>query len=141
MVDYLVEGRVFWCSSPVVLDRLPRLFPRVAPEHAGWFGGSGIRGASELGRVRIVAISGGETRCFRAEELYALVRGCGIGLELKKDFPPGKSFYFGECREIAFVSSGTTIRDVAVPLVQAAESPAASLVTVAHPLGKYLATS
>jgi hypothetical protein len=40
-------------TSPVVLELLLCLLPRVAPEHAVRFGGSGIRGASELGRLRI----------------------------------------------------------------------------------------
>ena len=46
-----------------------------------------IRGASELGSVRIVAISGGETRCSGAEVLYAFVRGCRIVLKLKTSHP------------------------------------------------------
>ena len=50
MVDDLVEHRGFGGASPVVLELLLRLLPRVAPEHAGWFGEEGLMGVSELGR-------------------------------------------------------------------------------------------
>ena len=49
VVDDLVEHRAFRCVSPVVLEVLRCFLPRVAPEHAGWFGESQIRGALELG--------------------------------------------------------------------------------------------
>ena len=42
MEDYLVEGGGFGCTSPVVLELLFCLFPRVAPEHAGLFGEVGL---------------------------------------------------------------------------------------------------
>ena len=35
VVDYLVEGRGFGGTSPVVLEFILCLFPRVAPEHTG----------------------------------------------------------------------------------------------------------
>ena len=38
MEDYLVEGRDFRGTSPVVLELPFRFLPRIAPEHAGWFG-------------------------------------------------------------------------------------------------------
>ncbi len=53
MVHDLVECRAFRCASPVVLKLLRCFLPRVAPEHAGWFGESRNWGALELGRLRI----------------------------------------------------------------------------------------
>jgi len=38
VVDDLIEGRGFGGASPVVLELIFCLFPRVAPEHTGWFG-------------------------------------------------------------------------------------------------------
>jgi hypothetical protein len=38
VVDDLVEHRGFGGTSPVVLELLPCLLPRVAPEHTGLFG-------------------------------------------------------------------------------------------------------
>ena len=46
----LVKGRGFRSPSPVVLQLLLRLLPRVAPEHAGWFGEVRLGVVSELGR-------------------------------------------------------------------------------------------
>ena len=37
MVDYLVEGRGFGGTSPVVLELLLCFLPRAAPEHTGLF--------------------------------------------------------------------------------------------------------
>ncbi len=51
MVDDLVEGRGFGCSSPVVLELRLCLFPRVAPEHAGWFGEVRLVVVLELCRI------------------------------------------------------------------------------------------
>ena len=51
MVNYLVEGRGFGGASPVVLERLLCFLPRVAPEHAGWFGEVRLVGVLELGRI------------------------------------------------------------------------------------------
>jgi hypothetical protein len=50
VVDDLVEHRGFGGASPVVLELLLCLLPRVTPEHTGWFGE--VRGwvVSELGR-------------------------------------------------------------------------------------------
>ena len=50
MVDDLVEHRGFGGTSPVVLELLPCLLPRVAPEHTGWFGEVRLGVVSELGR-------------------------------------------------------------------------------------------
>ena len=50
VVDDLVKGRGFRSPSPVVLQLLLRLLPRVAPEHAGWFGEVRLGVVSELGR-------------------------------------------------------------------------------------------
>jgi len=50
VVDYLVEGRGFGCSSPVVLELILCLLPRVAPEHTGLFGQGRLGVASELAR-------------------------------------------------------------------------------------------
>ena len=43
VVDDLVEHRGLWSSSPVVLELLLRLLPRVAPEHTGEFGDIGLK--------------------------------------------------------------------------------------------------
>ena len=50
VVDYLVEGRGFGGTSPVVLELLLCSLPGVAPEHAGWFGEERLIGVLELGR-------------------------------------------------------------------------------------------
>ena len=50
VVDDLVQGRGFGGASPVVLELRLCLFPRVAPEHAGWFGEERLIGVLELGR-------------------------------------------------------------------------------------------
>ena len=50
VVDDLVEHRGFRCSPPVVLELILFLLPRVAPEHAGWFGEVRLVVVSELGR-------------------------------------------------------------------------------------------
>ena len=51
VVDYLVEGRGFGGTSPVVLEFILCLFPRVAPEHAGWFGEVRLVVVLELCRI------------------------------------------------------------------------------------------
>ena len=51
MVDDLVEGRGFGSSSPVVLELHLCLFPRVAPEHTGWFGDVRLVVVLELCRI------------------------------------------------------------------------------------------
>lgn len=79
-------------------------------------------------RNALRSVSRREARSSGAEIRYAFVTGCSIGLELKKDPPTRGGGIVGECREIALASSGTTIRNVAVPLVDAANLPAASLV-------------
>ena len=53
VVDDLVEGRGFGGTSPVVLELILCLFPRVAPEHARWFGDSRNSGALELEWLQI----------------------------------------------------------------------------------------
>jgi hypothetical protein len=66
VVDDLVEGRGFGYSPPVVLELILRLFPRVAPEHAGWFGEVRLVGVVKWGRGRKgiqVRFQGGLTRC------------------------------------------------------------------------------
>jgi Subtilase family len=50
VVHDLVEHRGFRCSSPVVLEFLLCLLPRLAPEHAGWFGEMRLTGVSVGGR-------------------------------------------------------------------------------------------
>ena len=52
MVDDLVEGRGFGGTSPVVLELILCLLPRVAPEHAGWFGEVRLVGVVKWGRGR-----------------------------------------------------------------------------------------
>ena len=51
MVDDLVKHRGFRCSPPVVLELRLCLFPRVAPEHAGWFGEVRLVVVLELCRI------------------------------------------------------------------------------------------
>ena len=50
VVDSLVEGRGFGGTSPVVLEFILCLFPRVAPEHTGLFGEVRLVGVLELVR-------------------------------------------------------------------------------------------
>ena len=50
MVDDLVEGRGFGGTSPVVLELLLCLVPRVTPEHTGLFGEVRLVGVLKLGR-------------------------------------------------------------------------------------------
>ena len=52
MVDDLVEGGGFGGTSPVVLELILCLLPRVAPEHAGWFGEVRLVGVVKWGRGR-----------------------------------------------------------------------------------------
>ena len=51
VVHDLVEHQSFRCSSPVVLELLRCFLPRVAPEHAGWFGGITELGCLGIGEV------------------------------------------------------------------------------------------
>ena len=50
MIDDLVEGGGFGGMSPVVLEFILCLFPRVAPEHTGLFGEVRLVGVWELVR-------------------------------------------------------------------------------------------
>ena len=50
MVDDLVEGGGFGGTTPVVLELILCLFPRVTPEHAGWFGQVRLKGVLDSGR-------------------------------------------------------------------------------------------
>jgi hypothetical protein len=50
VVDDLVEGGGFGGTTPVVLELILCLFPRVTPEHAGWFGQVRLKGVLDSGR-------------------------------------------------------------------------------------------
>ena len=68
MVDDLVEGRGFGVPSPIVLELLPGFLPRVAPEHAGWFGQVRLKGVLDSGRSadRDSGQASGRAGCLRS---------------------------------------------------------------------------
>ena len=70
VVDYLVEGRGFGGTSPVVLELRLCLFPREAPEHAGWFGEVRLKGVLDVGRSadRDSGQASGRAGCLRSRE-------------------------------------------------------------------------
>ncbi len=75
MVDYLVEGRGFGGASPVVLELLLCLLPRVAPEHTGLFGEVRLVGVWELVRStdRDSGQASGRAMCLQSREPYVHV--------------------------------------------------------------------
>ena len=77
--DYLVEGRCFGGASPVVLELLLCLLPRVAPEHTGELGDLEIKllvrqgtGVEPERQLRMLG-----TRYPRTTRWYVVFRSCG----------------------------------------------------------------
>ena len=68
VVDDLVEGRGFGGTSPVVLELILCLFPRVTPEHTGLFGEVRLVGVLELVRStdRDSGQASGRAGCLRS---------------------------------------------------------------------------
>ena len=75
MVDDLVEGRGFGVPSPIVLELILCLLPRVAPEHTGLFGEGRLEGVLDLGRSadRDSGQASGRAGCLRSRVLYVRV--------------------------------------------------------------------
>ena len=71
----LVERRGFGRASPVVLELILCLLPRVAPEHTGLFGEGRLEGVLDLGRSadRDSGQVSGRAGCLRSRVLYVRV--------------------------------------------------------------------